>query len=247
MAFESKYSEIKTFLSISEDRFELHKVIDERFTSDDEVENILENTLQFIYTFSMFKHVRPFMKSVYKCIKDTLEINQLRVDDFGELLIKNALMRFIQEYINYAKISQKEQVLNFLAESLEKLDLQPMIINLGLMLKPMYEDQDYIDQIQKMEEVEVAYTLNSEIELEIKNEIDQWLGTQELKLDRQEELKNQLTEKYITLVGEHNLSPDSKTYKKLLTEVTEMLNMKLTMLSLMDSFDDESFDPVPIK
>ena len=154
-------------------------------------------------------------------------------------------MRFVQEYITYSNLSQKEEILNFLSSSLERLQLQPLIINLGLLLKPMYSDKDYLSRIKDYEEIEVSYILNDENEIKIKKEIDKWLEIQELSFDSQDALKIQLKEAYDQLVGEYNLSRESESYKKLMKEVEEMLAMRLTVLSLMDSID-ESYEPLPI-
>ncbi|MFX1392004.1 MAG: hypothetical protein ACFFAH_00380 [Promethearchaeota archaeon] len=243
----SIYSEIKSFLSIPDNRFDLEEVINETFKSesDDTKLRVLGKTLSFITHFAMFKEIKPFMNSVFICIKKTLEIRSENLGDYDELLIKNSLMRFIQEYITYSNLSQKEEILNFLARSLERLQLQPLIINLGLLLKPMYSDEDYLNKIKDYEEIEVTYILNDENEIKIKKEVDKWLEIQELSLDNQDALKEQLKEQYDQLVGAYNLSKESESYKKLMKEVEEMLAMRLTVLSLMDSID-ESFEPLPI-
>lgn len=66
------------------------------------------------------------MNSLYTCITNTLEIKPENIYDYEELLVKNSVMHFVQEYINYSKISQKDQVLQFLTDSLEKLETQPL-------------------------------------------------------------------------------------------------------------------------
>jgi len=185
------------------------------------------------------------MNSVYICIKKTLEI-QADINDYEELLVKNAIMRFLQEYITYSNLSQKEEILNFLAQSLGKLELQPLIINLGLILKPMYSDEDYLNKIKDYEEIEVSYILNDENEIKIKREIDKWLESQYISLNNQDELKIKLKEVYDRLVSSFNLSMESERYTKILKEVKEMLAMKLTVLSLMNSVN-ESLEPIPIK
>jgi hypothetical protein len=243
MDLESKYSEIRTILAINDGKFDLDQIINE--WSEDKKLAVLDKVLKFVQNFYMFKELKPFMNSVYICIKKTLEI-EADIDDYEELLVKNAIMRFLQEYITYSNLSQKEEILNFLAQSLGKLQLQPLIINLGLILKPMYSDKDYLNKIKDYEEIEVTYILNNENEIAIKKEIDKWLESQFISLDNQEELKTKLKEIYNRLVASYNLSTDSEIYGKLLKEINEMLAMKLTVLSLMDSVD-ESFEPVPIK
>ena len=244
MDLESKFSAIKTFLSINDGKFDLDQVIinwpEERKLI------VLDKVLNFINNFYMFKELKPFMNSVYICIKKTLEIQTENIDDYDELLVKNSIMRFVQEYITYSNLSQKEEILNFLAGSLGKLLLQPLIINLGLLLKPMYSDQDYLNKIKDYEEIEVSYIYNNENEIRIKREIDKWLETQQISLKNQDEIREKLVEIYDKLVGYFNLSKDSEVYSKLFKEVNEMLAMKLTVISLMDSVD-ESFEPIPIK
>ncbi|MFX1340487.1 MAG: hypothetical protein ACFFDK_17900 [Promethearchaeota archaeon] len=243
MDLESKYSEIKTILAINDGKFDLDQVI--REWSEEKKLAVLDKVLKFIQNFYMFKELKPFMNSVYICIKKTLEI-QADIEDYEELLVKNAIMRFLQEYITYSNLSQKEEILNFLAQSLGKLQLQPLIINLGLILKPMYSDEDYLNKIKDYEEIEVSYILNDENEIKIKRDIDKWLESQFISLDNQDELRMNLKGVYDRLVASYNLSAESEIYLKLFKEVNEMLAMKLTVLSLMDSVD-ESFEPVPIK
>jgi len=240
-----QYTEIKEFLSVSDGDFKLNQIISKNFQSEQEL-ILVEKILAFIYNFSPFKMNKAFMSSVYKCISKTLDLKITSIDDFDELLIKNAILRFVQEYIDYARIGQKEQVLNFLADSFERLGVQPLILNLGLLLKPMYSDQNYIDKVSKMEEVEVVYELNDQLAINIKKAIDQWLNTQEIDLEKQDSLRENLIEEYNRLISEQNLSKESKQYQLLKTEVLEMLSMKLTMVSLMDSIDDESMEPVPL-
>lgn len=243
MDLESKYSEIRTLLAINDGKFDLDQVLSG--WTDDKKLAVLDKVLDFVQNFYMFKELKPFMNSLFVCIKKTLEI-QADIDDYEELLVKNAIMRFLQEYITYSNLSQKEEILNFLAQSLGKLQLQPLIINLGLILKPMYSDEDYLKKIKDYEEIEVSYILNNENEIAIKKEIDKWLNSQIISLNNQYELRTNLKEVYDKLVFSYNLSTESELYTKLLKEVYEMLAMKLTVLSLMDSVD-ESFEPVPIK
>jgi len=243
MDLESKYSEIRTLLAINDGKFDLDQVISG--WPEDKKLAVLDKVLNFVQNFYMFKELKPFMNSVYICIKKTLEI-QADINDYEELLVKNAIMRFLQEYITYSNLSQKEEILNFLAQSLGKLELQPLIINLGLILKPMYSDEDYLNKIKDYEEIEVSYILNDENEIKIKREIDKWLESQYISLNNQDELKIKLKEVYDRLVSSFNLSMESERYTKILKEVKEMLAMKLTVLSLMNSVN-ESLEPIPIK
>ena len=237
-----KLSEIKDLLSISNEKFDLNHTINT--WSDDKKLLVLNKVLSFINHFSMFKDSKPFMNSVYICVKKTLEI-EADIDDYDELLIKNSIMRFVQEYISYSNLSQKEAILNFIADSFGVLKLQPLIINLGLLLKPMYKDEEYLKKLQSCEEIEVSYMCNDEDEIELKKQIDNWLEAQNISLESQDNLKIALKQIYDNIIVQFNIPKESETYLTLLREVNEMLAMRLTVLSLMDM--DDSLEPIPIQ
>ena len=249
MNFSSVYSEIKQFLSVSNEDFDLENQINHFFNKEPD-ENKLEivgDILNFVNKFSMFQEIKPFMDSLYKCIINTVSLKPDSTYDFEDLLTKNAIYFFIQEHINYSNITQKDLVLGFLADSLEKLETQPLITNLGLLIKPMYKDQDYLNNLKHTEEIEVAYEVTNNSEIQVKTEIDSWLKKQDLNLENQEEFKRRLLVELERLILKYNISKTSEESKKLNLEALEMFNLKLTMLSLMDQICDDSYDPIPIK
>ncbi|TFG17682.1 MAG: hypothetical protein EU531_02450 [Promethearchaeota archaeon] len=247
MSLESKYLKIQQFLSFPDEKFELPQKIDSFIKSEDIKIEILSKIHLFIRNFSMFRDVEFFMESVYQCIEHTLEMEADTINDFNNLLIKNSLMRFIQDYIDYAQLTQKRQLLRLLSDSLDKLQIQPLFINLGLMLKPIYQDTNYLENLKTLNEKEINYNLNDNLEITIKNDIDNWLRTSNVTLDNQEECRKEMLEYYDFLVAKYNLSIDSKKYLTLKTEIIEMLSMKLTLLSLMNTLLDESTNPLPIR
>jgi len=245
----SVYSEIKQLLSISNENFDLEKIINHFFNTEPD-ENKLEivgDILNFVNKFSMFQDIKPFMGSLYKCITNTLEIKPDSIYDFEDLLTKNALMHFVQEHINYSKITQKDQVLGFLADSLEKLESQPLIMNLGILLKPMYKDQEYLNSLKRHEEIEVSYDVINDSEKQVKTEIDSWLKAQDINLESQEELTTKLLTELDRLFSRYDILKTSEESKKLNFEAIEIVYLKLTFLSLMDQFPDVSCEPIPIK
>ena len=249
MDLSSVYSEVKQLLSIPDENFDLEQNINQYYNSEPD-ENKLEiigDILSFINKFSMFKEIIPFMNSLYTCINKTLEIKSESIFDFEDLLVRNSIMHFVQEYIDYSKITQKDQVLKLLSDSLEKLEIEPLIMNLGLLLKPMYQDQAYIRNLQNLNEVEISYTSSNGVDIQIKQEIDTWINSKDINLDSQDELREHLTQEFENIITKHNLPLDSKKAQKLKIEVMEMLTMKLTMLSLMEQIPDDSFEPIPIK
>jgi hypothetical protein len=243
------YSEIKQLLSITDENFELEKYINHCFHTEPD-ENKLEivgDILNFVNKFSIFHDIKPFMGSLYKCITNTLEIKPDSIYDFEDLLTKNAIMHFIQEHINYSNITQKDRVLGFLADSLEKLETQALIMNLGILIKPMYKDQEYLNRLKRTEEVEVTYDISNKSEIQVKTEIDSWLRKQDINLEGQEELKRGLLLELDRLFSKYSLPKTSIESKKLNLEAMEMFNLKLTMVSLMDQTPDDSVEPIPIK
>ena len=104
----------------------------------------------------------------------------------------------------------------------------------------------YLNNLKVREDVEVVYELNSEVELKIKKQIDQWLNARKIDINNQNELKENLKIQFDRLIEFFKISRDSEDYQKLLTEVMEMLNMKLIMLSF-DSFEVDSLEPIPIR
>ncbi|MBY9005623.1 MAG: hypothetical protein KGD63_02595 [Candidatus Lokiarchaeota archaeon] len=247
MSLSFNFDQIKWFLSLPESNKDLETFFSEWNTSIEFQQQIIDKLLSYINHFTMFRDIKPMMNSVFIIIKKTLEFKPDIIKEFEQLLIKNTLMRFIQEYITYSKISAKEQVLNYLTQSLQKLKLQPLIINLGLLIKPMYKDEEYLKKIKGFEEVEVSYILNSNQEVEIKKAIDIWIETQNITLNDQNNLKIRLKSVYDDLINNCDLSSNSELCNKLWLEVMEMLNLKLAVLSLMESIQGEGIEPVGIK
>jgi len=245
------YTEIKEFLSIPGDNKELEQAIDKSSFPEEEQVVILEKILRFIKYFSMFKDIKPFMGAVFNIVMKTIEVKIDSVNDVDKLFVKNALQRFITEFVNYSKMNNKDTVLDYLSGSLQKLQVQPLILNLGFLLKPMYNDQGYLNKIKGLDDEEVTYVVNTENEIKIKKRIDIWLDAQEISLDRQEELRENLIKEFdmINMTDRRKISRESEEYKRLLGEIVEMLSLKLTVLSLMESIPEDSFlpEPLPIK
>jgi len=245
----SVYSDIKQFLSISDENFDLEKTINLYFKSepDENKLELLADILSFINYFSMFKEIKPFMNSLYNCINNTIEFTTDSMKDFEELLIKNSILHFVQEYIDYSQLTHKRKILRFLSDSLEKLQVQPLIINLGLLLKPMYQDREYLDHLDKIKETEVTYILDNEAEIQIKEQIDNWLKSRNINLDNQEQVKEHLKHEFDGLIFKYNIKQSNEIYKRLQMEILEMLSMKLALISLTILTSDDSLEPIPIK
>ncbi|MFX1237259.1 MAG: hypothetical protein ACFFAS_02395 [Promethearchaeota archaeon] len=246
---KSKCSEINSFLSIPPDNSDILDILNKFEYSETDKLAILDRVIKFINYFSMFKTIKPFMKSLHACVKKTLDVKLDSIKDLKKILVSNALLRFISEYINYSKMNQKDTVLTYLAESLERLKLQPLILNLGLLLKPMYNDQKYLDKLSAIDDSKVIYVLNSDNEIKIKKRIDAWFETQTLNLENQDEIRVKLIQEFdrINMTDVRKISRSSESYQKLLGEILEMLSLKLTVVSLMDSISEDSLEPLPIK
>lgn len=246
MRIYSKFEEIQSFLSIPDESFDLEDIINRYFFSAQYKITILDKILKFINLFNMFKTIKPFMKTVYNCIQQTLEITTENINEYDELLVKTTLFKLLQEFIEYQQFSRKDFVLDYLTGSFESLQLQPLIINLGLMVKPIYSDLSYVKKIEDLEQVEVSYVLGDNKEIEIKSRIDKWISRQRLDLNQQEELRFQLIREFENLIMEYGIEKETNQYIRLMNEVNEMLILKFTLLSLMDSVADD-IAPIPIK
>lgn len=246
MRIYSKFEEIQSFLSIPDESFDLEDIINRYFFSAQYKITILDKILKFINLFDMFKTIKPFMKTVYNCIQQTLEITTENINEYDELLVKTTLFKLLQEFIEYQQFSRKDFVLDYLTGSFESLQLQPLIINLGLMVRPIYSDLSYVKKIEDLEQVEVSYVLGDNKEIEIKSRIDKWISRQRLDLDQQEELTFQLFREFENLIMEYSIEKETNQYIRLMNEVNEMLILKFTLLSLMDSVADD-IAPIPIK
>lgn len=247
MDIESYLMGIKKYLWIPFEDDTLKMILEKKSLPNVDKIKILERIEYFIQLFDLFKNNQAFMKGIYFCIKKALNINFESIEDIDELLIKTTLMYLIQQYINYAHLSQKEQILNFLASSLEKLDMQPLFLNLGLLVKPMYADEGYIQKLENLEEVEVEYILNEELELHVKQEIDKWLDSQIIDLTNQDDIIEDLENIFNELINACSIEKESQKCKDLYCEVMEMYALKLTLLSLEDPFQEDSLKPIPIK
>jgi len=242
------FEAIQDFLGLPNEFYDLEDILIDNFKSDEHRLLILESIYNFVHLFQMFKSVKPLMKSIYKCIQKTLDHEVEKIEEYKELLLRTTLFRLLEEFMSYKKISQKEKVLEYLLESLERLQLQPLIINLGLMVKPIYEDLEYVNKIESLEAVEISYVIGDNEELDIKEKMDKWISEQKLDLDRQEELKRELIKIFKELTNTHKISEGTKQFDRLQSEVVEMMTLKFTVLSLMESVEDfDDVAPIPIK
>ena len=244
---ESIYFEIRQFLSIPDENFDLYKIINQSYESDKAKSRILEIILDFINKFSMFKEIQPLMSSLYCYIRQSVEEKSKNNKQFEQAIIKHSLMGFIKEYLDYTDVQQKKKVLEFLTESLGKLALEPMIVNLGLLLKPMYQDEDYLNTLKTTTMEEVSYLEDGDKEKEIKNIMDKWIESQALDLENQDKLNEKLLEELIKLSKEFDMKVDSELFRNLTLDIKDMLALKLTVLSLMGGISDESIEPIPLK
>ncbi|MCK4238606.1 MAG: hypothetical protein KAX33_05745, partial [Candidatus Lokiarchaeota archaeon] len=119
MRIYSKFEEIQSFLSIPDESFDLEDIINRYFFSAQYKITILDKILKFINLFNMFKTIKPFMKTVYNCIQQTLEITTENINEYDELLVKTTLFKLLQEFIEYQQFSRKDFVLDYLTGSFE--------------------------------------------------------------------------------------------------------------------------------
>jgi hypothetical protein len=194
----------------------------------------------------MFRNLKELLKVIKETITQSFDMSE-NVNDFGDMLVKSILLRIIEIYLENSKImADKEKILKTLSTSLEVLAPSALIINLGLMVKPIFSDPTYLEKKSKEDQVSINVVDRSDIALKIKSSIDQWIKSQTLNIDMQDEIKDKMVKEFIDLSKKFGLESTSPHYQQILLESTEMLNMQLTAISLMMDFGDEDLSPQPI-
>jgi hypothetical protein len=242
-------SELQTrlvqILGVAQSDQSLYKKISENFPDPSAQTTVIKQITQFLGYFDMFKSLKALSKELLIIINDTFEMCE-QPSEFQEILLKSILLRFTEIYIDHAGYADKDKIIKTLSQSLEILAPQALIINLGLMVKPIFSDVKYLAEQSQVEEKHVEEVDNSQIALKIKKQIDAWIKSQSLNVDDQAALTEKLGAKVSALAKELKLPEDCKEFRQIMLECTEMLNMQLTMLSLMMDLDDEDLSPQPI-
>ena len=88
-------------------------------------------------------------------------------------------------------------------------------------------------------QIEVVYGSRTSLDTQIKNEIHKWIKQQQLDISQQDLLTKQLASKLDELTKQYDMDTNSEAYQELRLECNEMLNMQLTVLSLMSELGDE--------
>ena len=114
------------------------------------------------------------------------------------------------------------------------------------MAKPVFEDKDYQAKKAQEEQVEVKEIEQSDLAQEIKAQIAAWIETQQLSLDEQGKLHKEIEERVDKLAEEKGLDKNSEEYRHIIVESKEMVNLKLTAMSLIMDFGDEDLSPQPL-
>ncbi|MFO8017051.1 MAG: hypothetical protein R6U96_00305 [Promethearchaeia archaeon] len=241
------YYEIRKFLGIPDESFDLYKIVNHTYESDTAKLKVLEEIYVFTQKFSMFKDINPLMASLYSYVRQCINQKPEDMKKIDQSLIKTTLMGFISEFVEYTQEEQQDKVLDFLTESLGKLSLEPLVINLGLLLKPMYEDEEYLKESTATKMAEVAYSKDGDKETSIKAAINNWIEDHEITLSSQEKMESQLMKQFKKLARKHHIEKGSELYRTLKVDIKEMLALKFTVSSLMEGISDESTEPDPLK
>ena len=200
----------------------------------------------FCQYFMMFQTQTALMKVVYEVIDSTFEIID-NLQDLEDLLVKSITLRIIEIFIDYSKLEgDKDKVIKTLSTSLDILAPAPLIINLGMLVKPVFNDPEFVAQMATQEVEVVAVIDNSEIAQEIKGGVDRWINMQSLNLDSQDELLSFVEAEVIKLGSEKGFDLASSEFSNLLLECKEMVNLKLAAMSFLMGFDDEDLSPQPL-
>lgn len=217
---------------------------------DDKCVELYWVMLRFLKYFEPFRDSSLMIAEVFEAAMTALELLEAgTVEELDQLLQKATLMRFVDAYVEYAGLGQKEKIFDVLSGSLEILAPQALFLNLGVLVKPVFASKQFQEDRAKQVVAEVEYSAyrGGESDLEIKHAIDRWIKAQSLDLDRQDALRNALGREFARLAAQHGLREGTDDYERLLFEVNEMLTMQLTLVSLGEmAEDDEDLSPVPL-
>jgi hypothetical protein len=216
-------------------------------TSDEKGINLLVNkTKEFLGYFGSFLRNHEFQVRAFDILKISYDICE-SPEDIMDIFLKTSILNLIQIYLNYSKIEAKEAVLNILGSSFGKNMLPgPQILNVCLMVDPIFKGKEYLQDKNKTEETAVTYAEKAAVERNVKAEIDKWIKAQEIVVEKQDLLIANLKSQLKTIAESKGFNVNSDRYQDLELECVEMLSMQITSLALMAELDDEDLSPVPI-
>ncbi|HMF32069.1 MAG TPA: hypothetical protein VKK79_11670 [Candidatus Lokiarchaeia archaeon] len=217
----------------------------ENFKDPKAKEEGIQKISEFVLYFSLFQGLKALRAELHRSIRDSIEMAE-NVADLSELMQKTILLRLVEIYVDNARLEQKDKILNILSSSLETLAPGPLFLNLGLLVKPVFQDEEFQQKQETQEEKEIVYAVEytpvSSHDVEIKHAIDNWIRSQQLNLDSQEILHLSLKNQFEQECSTRGVTPRDD----LLMQCQEMLNMQLTIVSLQMSLEDDE-DCAPVK
>ena len=184
-SYEQILGNIKIFLEIPPQDSELSRKISAAFSEPEEHLQAAEAVYQFVKYFEMFKTLKALLNIVKEIILSAFDIIE-SPEDLPETLTKSILLRITEIYIDYSQFPDKEKILKTLSQSLEILAPSAIIINLGLLVKPVFSDPNYIEKQQAEEIFSVEKIDSSDVALKIKADVDHWIKSQMLMVDEQD-------------------------------------------------------------
>ncbi|MBD3353272.1 MAG: hypothetical protein GF364_17460 [Candidatus Lokiarchaeota archaeon] len=214
------------------------------------VSEVIDLSIKFLNYFGKYLNHNEFRKELYDVLKSSYDICE-DIGDLTDILLKTTILRLIEIYLSYSSISgnAKESVLNILGSSFGMLDPAAQIINVSLMVDPIFNDPEYKKQKAKREEKVVTYKEIQEIsdvEKQYKEEIHQYIKTLTIDLDKQNEQLETLRARSKEIGQSLGLDLSSKQYRELEEQSVEMLTMQMTSIALLGEFDDNDLSPISI-
>jgi hypothetical protein len=206
---------------------------------------IIDETRKFLNYFSTYLRDIEFQRRVFDIITISYEICEL-VDNLPDVLVKTTFVNLLELYLDYSPIERKDEILDIFGISFDALAPGPKILNLCLLVEPVLKSNEYVLDREKAAEIEIVYSTMTTGEIRVKQEVDKWLKTKKLDLSQQSQLSQQLSSMLRTIAIENGINTSTESYKELELECQEMLNMQLTVLSLMSEMGDEDLSPKPL-
>jgi hypothetical protein len=209
----------------------------------------LVETKKYINYFGSYLKEQEFRIRIFKILKLSYEICESS-NDLADILMKTSIINLMETYINYSALSgaAKEAVLKILGETFSSGVFPPpvQIIQVCIMVAPIFKNQDYIRDKGQYEE-QIVYEVEAvDVELKIKNKMDIWIKTLDISLDNQNKFTSDAKLKLKEICEELNYKSNPESYNILENACVEMLMMQLTVASLLFDLGDEDLSPVPL-
>ncbi len=212
-------------------------------TDKNDIAKITSNTHKFLDKFGTFLNNIEFKKQVYKILQNSFTLCE-NVEELPKIL-ESTSINYLTEILLNTK-SKSKDVQSILGNSFKNLLPGPQILTLSLLVDSVLNDEVSLKEFKNSEEIQIKYKNKmTKIEEEIKGELDSWIQSLEIDLEKQDECINNLKLGFKNLATQKGIDIKSELFNDLESQCVEMLTMQFISASLMEEIDND-FSSVPI-